>query len=70
MVAISAGILKVALAANNFMLWASSAIVVGIVSHFIDKYADGQHLKYEEVIVSFMTMTFAMMFSLTYHSHA
>jgi hypothetical protein len=40
------------LALNNFLQWSSGVIVLGIVSYFISRYAHGEHLTYEEVIVS------------------
>jgi hypothetical protein len=51
MVSLPASTLKFALVGSHFMQWASSVIVMGIVSYYISKFDAGQHLKYEEIIV-------------------
>ncbi|PMD18071.1 hypothetical protein NA56DRAFT_691473 [Hyaloscypha hepaticicola] len=35
---------------SRFMQWASAAIVMGIVSYYINHYPKGEHIIYEEVI--------------------
>jgi len=51
-IAFSAGT-KPIVAASNFMVWASSAIVAGITGYFLNNYAHDQHLIYQVTIVSF-----------------
>ena len=36
----------------RFLQWSSAVIVMGITSYFIKKFPTGQHVIYEEVIVS------------------
>ena len=42
-----------ALLGSRVMQWASAVIVMGIASNFIHNYTTGEHIIYDEVIVSF-----------------
>jgi hypothetical protein len=42
---------RAGLSASHFMIWASSAIVVGITGYFLSKYNHDGHLIYQMVIV-------------------
>lgn len=46
------GILRALATGIHFMVFGCSAIVVGMVSYFINKYPHDTHIVYEEVIVS------------------
>ncbi|KAF2640168.1 hypothetical protein P280DRAFT_469872 [Massarina eburnea CBS 473.64] len=43
---------KALISFSNFMVWASSGIVVGITAFFLDKYPHDQHLIFELVIAA------------------
>jgi hypothetical protein len=49
--AVPAGATKIVLAFSHFMVWISSAIVVGITGYFLNDYAHDQHLIFEMTIV-------------------
>ncbi|KAJ9629278.1 hypothetical protein H2203_001648 [Taxawa tesnikishii (nom. ined.)] len=46
----SSKLLRPALAASQFMAWASAVVVMGIVSYFLAHFAHTEHLIYQEVI--------------------
>ena len=44
---------RYALLGFRIMQWASAVIVMGIASNFIHNFSNGEHIMYDEVIVSF-----------------
>ncbi|KAF2179473.1 hypothetical protein K469DRAFT_716268 [Zopfia rhizophila CBS 207.26] len=67
---LSAASSRTLLSISHFMAWASSAIVTGITSYFLNNFRHGQHLIFEEVIavltLAFWLPSFALPFYGTY----
>ena len=54
------GLLRPALLATRFLQWSSAVIVMGITSYWIKKFTIGQHIKFEEVIVSLSNLVYRL----------